>query len=934
ELPVALLAILKAGGAYVPLDPDYPPSRLTFMVEDAACPVLVTRSDLRARLLGPDGNAGGSPDRPVALVCLDTDEADGQPLDEGPLRDEERIGAVTPDNLAYVIYTSGSTGVPKGAMNIHRAVVNRLEWMQAAYRIDGRDCVLQKTPYSFDVSVWELFWPLMTGARMCLARPEGHKDAAYLIDLINAAGVTVLHFVPSMLQAFLQHPRAGSCQGVRRVICSGEALSPETAGLLVGTLPADLHNLYGPTEAAIDVTHWTCGASTSSETTVPIGRPIANTALYIVDEAMNPVPIGVAGELLIGGVPVARGYLGRPDLTAEKFVPNPFGSGRLYRTGDRSRYREDGAIEFLGRLDDQVKVRGFRIEPGEIESALVGCEGVAEAAVSFEADGDGGSLTAWLVPATGGELPAVADIQRGLRDRLPDHMVPSRFVRVASLPRTSSGKIDRRALPSVPGLAVETGTPYRPPRTMLEETLARLWSDVLGVERVGLDDNFFSLGGSSLKAARLVSAAARAHEVTLHVRDLLQAPTLADLASRVTAAQAPPAPHIPRTRRSRFYPLSHGQQRLWLLEHFHEGRQGSTYVIPAAFDVAGPLDAARLEQAVVHLIRRHEILRTRFVEEGGEPQQEVLDSMPFAIRTADLRGLADPDAAVPAWAEAFVAEPFDLARGPLFRMAVLTRADERHALLICQHHLIGDAWSEGVLMRELAIAYASLRRGDQVELPPLRLQYRDYAVWQRSALTSPEMAGHRAYWQGVFAEPVTPLRLPLDFPRPAVQHVEGARAGLALDPALTREVQAFAQARQTSLFAVLLTALSMLLHRYTRDTDLVVGTPVAGRLSPGLDAQIGFYVNTLALRLPVRPDLSGAAAVRLVGERLAEALEHQAYPFDRLVEELQVRRDLGRSPLFDVMVVYGEHREPFELEGLRLTPLPLESRTTHFDLTF
>ncbi|HVC21503.1 MAG TPA: amino acid adenylation domain-containing protein, partial [Vicinamibacterales bacterium] len=930
DLPVALLAILKAGGAYVPLDPDYPQARLAFMVKDAACAVLITRSDLRQRLAG---GSGGEPGTPVPVVCLDTDDADVQAMDGGPLADADRIAPVTSDNLAYVIYTSGSTGVPKGAMNTHRAVVNRLEWMQAACRIDGTDCVLQKTPYSFDVSVWELFWPLMTGARLCLARPGGHKDADYLIDLINEQGVTVLHFVPSMLQAFLQAPRAGTCANVRRVICSGEALPPETAGLFFARLPAELHNLYGPTEAAIDVTHWTCRAG-PVPASIPIGRPIANTSLYIVDEALNPVPIGVAGELLIGGVPVARGYLDRPDLTAEKFIPNPFGAGRLYRTGDLSRYRSDGAIEFLGRLDGQVKLRGFRVELGEIESALVGCRTIAEAAVSLDADEDGGRLTAYVVPAAGGDMPAVAALQRDLSERLPDHMIPSRYVRVESLPRTSSGKLDRRALSSTPGLEVAAGTPYRAPRTALEATLARLWSAVLGVERVGLDDNFFHLGGSSLKAARLVSAAAREHQMTLRVRDLLLAPTLAALAARVAGSPASLAAPIPACPPSRFYPLSHGQQRLWLLEHFHEGREGSTYVVPAAFDVEGALDAERLEEAFAHLVRRHEILRTRFVEVGGEPQQEVLEEPPFAMQTVDLRGRADADAAAASWAAAYVAEPFDLARGPLFRVALLTLGDERHVLLVSQHHIIGDAWSDGVLMREVAASYAALRRGRPIALPPLRLQYRDYAVWQRRLLSSPEMAAHRDYWQGVFNEPVTPLRLPIDFPRPAVQRVDGARVGIALDPPLAREVEQFARTQQTTLFAVLLAALSVLLHRYTQAEDIVVGTPVAGRLNPELDSQIGFYVNTLALRLPLRPDRSGAAIVRLAADRLAEALEHQAYPFDRLVEELQIRRDLGRSPLFDVMVVHGERQEPFELEGVRLTPRALESRTSHFDLTF
>ncbi|HZF14226.1 MAG TPA: amino acid adenylation domain-containing protein, partial [Thermoanaerobaculia bacterium] len=492
ELMAGLLGILFAGAAYVPLDPDYPPARLAFMLADSGLRVLLTERHLLAAL----------PASGASTLCLDA----GEPWERLP---PAGVAVSHPDGPAYVIYTSGSTGLPKGVVNTHRGIVNRLLWMQAAFPLTRADGVLQKTSISFDVSAWELFWPLLVGARLVLARPGGHRDAAYLVSRVAATGVTTLHFVPSMLPAFLDAPGLADCGALRRVFASGEALSGELArrfGNRLGRAAVELHNLYGPTEAAVDVTGWPAGAETGARP-VPIGRPVANTRIHLLDPYGHEVPPGVAGELCIGGVQLARGYWGRPELTAERFVPDPTegaAGGRVYRTGDLARRLADGAVEFLGRLDHQVKLRGFRVELGEVEAALSACLGVAAAVAGIRGTGEAACLVAWVVPAPGAELDA-AGLREALRRRLPEPMVPALFSFLPTLPLTANGKVDRRALLAAEGAEALARAPYAPPRTGVEELLVEIWQELLGVERVGIDDPFFDLGGHSLLASQLVA---------------------------------------------------------------------------------------------------------------------------------------------------------------------------------------------------------------------------------------------------------------------------------------------------------------------------------------------------------------------------------------------------------------------------------------------
>jgi amino acid adenylation domain-containing protein len=491
ELVIALLGVLKAGGAYVPLDPEYPQERLSFMLRDSEAKVLLTQARLLERL--PGGEA--------QVLCLDRDWGEVERYSAQRL---ERVGGV--EDLAYVIYTSGSTGQPKGAMNEHRGIVNRLQWMQEEYELRSGDVVLQKTPSSFDVSVWEFFWPLLAGARLVMAKPGGHQDPKYLVEVIERAGITVLHFVPSMLQAFLKEPGLRErCGGLRLVMSSGEALSHELEQRFFEALDAQLHNLYGPTEAAVDVTHWACERG-GGERVVPIGRPIGNTRIYVLDEHMQPVPLGVGGELHIGGVQVGRGYWRRAQLTAERFVADPFDAhagGRLYKTGDLARYRADGTLEYLGRLDDQVKVRGFRIELGEIEAALESHRSVRQAAAKVVQFGAADQrLVAYVVPRDEG--CSAADLRKHLRGSLPDYMIPQHFVVLEELPLTPSGKLDRQGLPSAPQDAAVSPEELRPPSTATERLIADIWKEVIGGVEVSRTDNFFDLGGHSLLAIRAI----------------------------------------------------------------------------------------------------------------------------------------------------------------------------------------------------------------------------------------------------------------------------------------------------------------------------------------------------------------------------------------------------------------------------------------------
>jgi amino acid adenylation domain-containing protein len=919
DLVAGLLGVLKAGGAYVPLDARYPRERLSYMLSDARVGLLLTEGALAGRL----------PAEGARVVCLEEFAGDGAESDAEDLRVE-----VEADNLAYVIYTSGSTGRPKGVQVTHGALVNFHSFMRETLRVGAGDTLPALASLSFDMSALELFLPLVSGATLHLLPAEDSLDVARLREKFGAPA-TVMEATPVTWEMLL---RAGWRPAARQqLISGGEALHPGLAAELTKD-GAALWNLYGPTEATVYSAFYKVDGARHP---VPIGRPIANTQIYVVDRHMNPLPAGVPGELLIGGAGLARGYLRRPALTAERFVPDPFGAEagtRLYRTGDLARYLPDGRLEFLGRLDHQVKLRGFRVELGEIEAALGEHPSVAEVVVVLREEGGGDKrLVAYFVAGAGLE-PTGEELQGYLRGRLPDYMAPSAFVRLEALPLTPNGKLDRRALPAPDASRPRLREGFVPPRGPFEELLAGIWSDVLGVESPGARDNFFALGGHSLLATRVVSRVAGALGVDLPVSSLFESQTIAELAARVeAAAEAAPVEAAPLARRERgpVSPMSFAQQRLWFLDQLEPG--SAFYNIPLAVRMRGQLKVRALEQALSEIVRRHEALRTTFRSEGGEPVQVVGAPYEVELQVEDLSGLGEEEreamsrrlAAAEAW------RPFDLSAGPLLRVRVLRLAEDEHVLLLTMHHIVSDGWSMEVLFKELTTLYEAFSEGKQSPLTELPAQYADYAAWQRNYLQGEMLERQLAYWRERLANPADALELPADHTRPAVPDYRGAGRTLVLPRETTRALKALARRESVTLFMTLLAAFKALLARYTGQHDIVVGTPVANRTIAGVEGLVGCFLNVLALRTDLSGDPAFVELLRRERETALAAYAHQDVPFELLLEALQPQRDLSRSPLFQVLFNMLEFEEPAaEQTGLVLEQLPLVHPPARFDLTF
>ncbi|MEW5928741.1 MAG: non-ribosomal peptide synthase/polyketide synthase [Gemmatimonadota bacterium] len=914
EMLVALLGVLKAGGAYVPLDPAHPAERLRWVLEDARVRVLLAGERLAAAL----------PAEGIEVLRLDADRAAVE-RESG----DTPVGGAGPENLAYVIYTSGSTGRPKGVQVEHRSVAALIHWLGRQVRPEEAASVLGSTAVTFDVSVAEIFGTLCRGGKLVLV-----ENALELADVPAAEEVRLAYMVPGAAAELL---RMGALPGsVRTLNLAGEALPAPLARALHEAGVERVVNIYGPTEATV---YATCGEVGRGAERVSIGRPVPNTRAYVLDAGLGPVPAGVAGELFIGGVQVARGYLGRPELTAEKFVPDPFSGApglRLYRTGDRVRWSADGEIEYLGRIDFQVKVRGFRIELGEIEAALREQPGVGEVVVVAREDAPGERrLVAYL--AAGGAAPDPSALRAGLRERLPEYMVPSAWVVLDALPVNSSGKVDRRTLPAPESDAgADAGAG---PRTAAEEVVAGLFAAVLGVEAVGVHDDFFALGGHSLLAARLVSRAREALGVELPLRALFEAPTVEALAARTDrllregrTAQAPPLVPAPRSEAP---PLSFAQQRLWFMAQLDPG--SPAYNMPYALRLRGALDAAALGRSLTEIVRRHESLRTRFPAVDGRPVQRVDPAGPVRPALVDLGGLPPEErgSTLRELAAAEALRPFDLAAGPLLRSTLARLDEEDHAVLLTLHHVVSDGWSTGVLVRELSELYAACSEGCEPSLPELPVQYADYAAWQRAWLAGDVLEAQLAFWREKLKDAPPALELPTDRPRPSVPGDRAGRVDLRLAAETARALRALSREGGATLYMTLLAGLQLLLARWSGQDDVVVGTPVANRTRLETEGLIGFFANTLALRT----DLSGDPTVRgLLGRVRREVLEaqaHQDLPFDRLVEELQPERSLQHSPLFQVLFVFhaGEPAPP-AMGALAAEPLPLPpgAESARFDL--
>ncbi|MFJ4658013.1 amino acid adenylation domain-containing protein [Nocardia sp. NPDC088792] len=929
ELVVAMYAVLKAGAAYLPIDPDQPLERSGYIL-DIAAPRLV---------LTTERDEFGVGDRELTVLYTEQLEATaGHRHSSAPLTDAERIRPLRAGNTAYVIFTSGSTGRPKGVAVSHAAIVNRLVWMQAEYRLAGDDVVLQKTPATFDVSVWEFFWPLQNGAKLVVAKPDGHRDPVYLAQVMSEQGVTTVHFVPSMLAVFVA--TLGGEIGtaglrLRRVFASGEALPAPTAQKLRELTGAQLHNLYGPTEAAVDVTyHEVTDADTVA---VPIGRPVFNTRLYVLDSRLHPVAPGVAGELYLAGDQLATGYLSRADLTADRFVANPFGHGeRMYRTGDLVTWTADGEVNYLGRTDFQVKLRGLRIELGEIEAALLAQPGVAQSVVVVRTDPHAGDQLVGYVVRDGAVEPDA--VKSALAQQLPAYMVPAAVVVLDEFPLNASGKLDRRALPA----PVFEAKRFRALSTPIEEIVAGVFADLLGVERVGADDDFFDLGGNSLIATRAVSRINEALDAGVSVRELFETSTVAALAARIVPGSGVGTrPPLVAGERPERVPLSLAQQRMWVLNQFDTS--SPAYNIPMVIRLTGTLDLPALGQAAEDVLARHEVLRTRYPESGpgGAPYQEVLSvaqALPEIIG-AQSRGLeAERVEDIGARVQDLIFTGFDVAAQVPVRLRLLTGdAPDDFLLILVAHHIAADGASLAPLARDIMTAYVARSGEENPGWAPLPVQYADFAVWQRAVIGSDEdensvAAQQLAYWREQLAELPETALLPLDRPRPPVASMVGAFVDFSVGADVHSGLNRIARRHNASLFMVVHAAIAVLLARMSGSSDITIGTPIAGRGEQALDDLVGMFVNTLTLRTEVDTAASFDDLVERARETDLSAFANADVPFERVAEVAAPGRGAA-NPLLQVVLALQNTETPvLDLPGLTVSAVDAELAQAKFDL--
>ncbi|WP_223530286.1 non-ribosomal peptide synthetase [Pseudomonas sp. GL-R-19] len=921
QLLIGLLAIIKAGGAYVPLDPDYPADRLAYMLSDSGVELLLSQTELLDRLPASDG---------VSVIAMDALHLESWPSHAPGLQ-------LHGDNLAYVIYTSGSTGQPKGVGNTHAALAERLQWMQQTYQLNETDVLMQKAPISFDVSVWECFWPLITGARLLIAGPGEHRDPHRIAQLVQAYGVTTLHFVPPLLSLFIDEPLSAECTSLRRVFSGGEALPAELRNRVLAQLPAvQLHNRYGPTETAINVTHWHCSSADGERS--PIGRPLGNVICRVLDSDLNPVPAGVSGELCISGIGLARGYLGRPALTAERFVVDPLGEPgtRLYRSGDRARWTADGVIEYLGRLDQQVKLRGFRVELQEIEARLLAREGVAQAVVLVRETVAGAQLIGYYTTAgnAGDEADQTARLKSALAAELPEYMVPVQLMRLDAMPLGPSGKLDRRALPEPQWQVRE----HVEPVTELERHIAGIWREVLGLAQIGLRDDFFALGGHSLLATQIISRTRQACDVELPLRTLFEHSELGAFAEQVRLIQASGStneqPPIEKVDRGQAVPLSYSQQRMWFLWQMEP--DSPAYNVGGMARLRGVLDVARFEAALQALILRHETLRTTFPSIDGVARQQVHTQTCVRMAWKDFtaQDAEGRERLVQQLADDEAHQPFDLETGPLLRACLVKTAEQEHYLVLTLHHIVTEGWAMDIFARELSALYEAFVDDRESPLAPLPVQYLDYSVWQRQWLESGERQRQLDYWTTQLGREHPLLELPADRPRPPVQSHQGELYRFDLSDELAARVRAFNAQHGLTLFMTMVAALATLLYRYSGQADLRIGAPVANRIRPESEGLIGAFLNTQVLRCQLDGQMSVGELFEQVRHTVIEGQSHQDLPFDHLVEALQLPRSTAYNPLFQVMcnVQRWEFQQSRSLAGMTVEYLANDARATKFDL--
>ena len=916
DMIAALLGILKAGGAYVPLDPIYPRHRLQGILEDANARVVLTQQKLLKSL----------PATSAQVVCVDTNlPVTGiSALTPAPAHTFTRAGR--PTDLAYVIYTSGSTGKPKGVALEHKGAVALVSWAKELFTAEELSGVLASTSICFDLSVFEIFVPLCTGGKVILG-----ENALALPGLPAAREITLINTVPSAIRELLRARAIPS--SVKVVNLAGEPLATELVDQIYGqTHVRKVYDLYGPTET----TTYSTGSLRKAGAPATIGRPLSNEEIYLLDRHLQPVPIGIPGELCIGGVGVARGYLNRPELTAEKFIEHPFKNGaRLYRTGDLARWRRDGSLEYLGRMDHQVKVRGFRIELGEIEAVLRTQKGVREAVVLAREETPGDKRLVAYVVASSGETPAIGELQRQLAEKLPPYMVPSAFVFLEALPLTPNGKVDRKALPAPKLDNLKAPESIAPPRNAVEEQLRGMWKEVLHLDQIGVSDNFFDLGGHSLLAAQVVARIRDGFGIDLPLLAVFDAPTIAALAEGIQSGRwkttlAPP-PAIGPVPRNQPAPVSFVQERLWFLDQLRPG--SDAYNVPAALRLKGKLDIAALRQALESVMERHETLRTTFRYSQEILTQTVAANLSLECPLEDFSS-HQSEAEALAWINHQAQRPFDLARRPLIRAALARLNPNEHFFLVVMHHTICDGWSLALFFEELGLIYTALTEGREVpRLPEGRLQYLDFANWQRQTLDDAALAAHLDYWKNTLATAPDRIDLPSDFAGDQATEAKAARREVLLEPALVKELTDLAQRENTTQFMLLMSALAITLNKWTNQDDLTIGTVVAGRTRREMESMMGCFMNFLPIRTRISRATTGREILAHVRGHVLEAQDHQDCPFEKIVESVNPERKLNQNPLYNVaLLLQNFPAELFHSNALEATRVPVSLDAALLDL--
>ncbi|MDQ7758657.1 amino acid adenylation domain-containing protein [Xanthomonas sontii] len=919
DMIVAVLAVLKSGAAYVPLDPSYPVERLQFMLNDSRPMVLLTQSALAATM----------PAIHAPVLLLDEEDASWamQPCTDPDTRE---IGQ-TPDQLAYMIYTSGSSGLPKGVLVEHRSLCNLVAAQIDSLLLTPQSRVLQFVSFSFDVCISEIAMALCSGASLHLAHPDALIPGQPLIETLRRKRIS---HVSLPLPALAALPTDVPLDDLHTIIVGGDVCPSSLARQW--SSGRKFFNVYGPTEATVSATSFAYVDTIGNA--LPIGTPLPNVRIYILDDMLRPAPSGVVGEIYIGGVGVARGYWARPELNEARFLPDPFGldaDARMYKTGDLGRWLADGNLEFCGRNDFQVKIRGFRIELGEIEMRLTRCEGVRDAIVDARNDVHGQKRLVAYASAQQGKTLTAAALRGELAQALPDYMLPSSYVVMERFPLTPNGKIDRKALPA-PEAADQAASEYLPPQGDIEQVVANIWQQLLGLARVGRNDHFFELGGHSLLAAQVISRLRQMLSVEVQLREIFARPILSDFATAVETARSASISEILTADRTRPLPLSWAQQRLWFLDRLDNA--GTAYHMPAAMRLTGKLDRASLRKALDRVVARHEILRTRFELADGEPTQIIAPAdSGFTLFEHDLRALPEHLKAetVQELSTQEMQAPFDLQTGPLIRGQLLQLSESEHVLLLTQHHIISDGWSIPLLVNEVGALYSAFHTGTDDPLPPLALQYADYAVWQRDWLRGAALDKQVAFWKTQLTDAPTLLELPTDRPRPALQTHLGGTVPLELPAPLAQALRALNQRHGTTMFMTLLAGWSIVLSRLSGQEDLVIGASIANRQRAEIEPLLGFFVNTLALRMRLHEDPTVTDLLSYTKATTLAAYEHQDVPFEQVVEAVQPVRSMSHSPLFQVMLALNNNHDEGELvvPGLSISGIAQTQNVSRFDLT-